>query len=92
MRSRWMGWKMPLCKWHIFWMAQWFYCHIVSYWEEMTSYGNYSQYLTLKFKWSGKCQLFSAVDGGIEMPKNSWISKKIQLKWKVLKHSTRPNQ
>ena len=41
--------------------------------------------LTLKSKLSGKFQRFSAIDGSSEMLKNSWISKKFQLKWKIKK-------
>ena len=39
--------------------------------------------LTLKSKLSGKFQRFSANDGSSEMLKNSWISKKFQLKSKI---------
>ena len=39
--------------------------------------------LTLKSKLPGKFQRFSAIDGSSEMLKNSWISKKFQLKWKI---------
>ena len=41
--------------------------------------------LTLKSKLSGRFQRFSAIDGSSEMLKNSWISKKFQLKWKIKK-------
>ena len=41
--------------------------------------------LTLKSKLSRKFQRFNAIDGSIEMLKNSWISKKFQLKWKIKK-------
>ena len=46
----------------------------------------------LKSKLSGKFQRFSAIDGSIEMLKNSWISKKIQLNEKLKYRSTRPKQ
>ena len=39
--------------------------------------------LTLKSKLPGKFQRFSAIDGSSEMLKNSWISKKFQLKRKI---------
>ena len=41
--------------------------------------------LTLKSELSGKFQRFAAIDGSSEMLKNSWICKKIQLKWKIKK-------
>ena len=41
--------------------------------------------LPLKSKLSGQFQRFNVIYGSIEMLKNSWISKKIQLKWKIKK-------
>ena len=44
--------------------------------------------LTWKSELSGKFQRFNAIDGSNaigEMLKNSWISKKNQLKWKIKK-------
>ena len=47
--------------------------------------------LTLDSKLSGKFERFSAIDGNIEMLKNGWIFKKLQLKWKIEKevHETK---
>ena len=50
-----------------------FYCHIVLYWDKLTS------------KLHGKFQRFNAIDGSIEMVKNGWISKMSELKWKIVK-------
>ena len=41
--------------------------------------------LTLDSKLSGKFERFNAIDGNIEMLKNGWIFKKLQLKWKIEK-------
>ena len=91
-----MGWKMPLCKWHTFWMAPclifFFFCHIVLYWEKVTSYEKFSCSLPFKSKLSAKFQLFNAIDRSMEMLKNSWIFQKFQLKWKIVKHFVRPKQ
>ena len=48
--------------------------------------------LPLKSKLSGKFQRFNVIDWSIEMLKNSWISQKFQLKWKLKYRSTRPKQ
>ena len=42
----------------------------------MTSHEKFNHNLTLKSKFSGKFQRFNAIDGSIEMMKNSWISEK----------------
>ena len=48
--------------------------------------------MPLKSKLSGNFQRLNAIDGSIEIPKNSRISKKFQLKWKVIRHFTRLKQ
>ena len=48
--------------------------------------------LPLKFKLSGKFQCFNAIDGTIEMLKNSWISKKVELNENLKNRSTAPKQ
>ena len=53
---------------------------------------NLAAMLHLKSKSSGKLQPFIAIDGSIEMLKNSSISMKFQLKWKIIKHFARPKQ
>ena len=47
---------------------------------------NLATVLPLKSKLSGELQRFSAVNGSMEMLINNWISKKIKLKWTILKH------
>ena len=48
--------------------------------------------LPLKFKLSGKFQYFNAINGSIEMLKNSWISKKFELNENLKNKSTTPKQ
>ena len=51
-----------------------FYCHIILFWEKSVFVRNLSTILPLKSKLCGKFQCFNAIDGSIEMLKNSWIS------------------
>ena len=49
----WIGWKMPLCKWHTFWMTPCFtifYCYIILYWEKVTSYEKLNHNLTFEVR------------------------------------------
>ena len=52
-----------------------FYCHIILYWEQVTSYEKFSHNLT--FEWSPNCvenfsvSMLLVVDGSIEILKNS---------------------
>ena len=92
---RWREWKMPLCKLHTFWMAAWLICcfivmffYIERKWLLMR---NIATILPLKSKFSGKFQCFSAIDGSIEMLKNSWISKNLNQNEKFQKIIWGPN-
>ena len=85
-----MGWKMSLCKWHTFCMASWLiYCLFVTLlyierkWLLMR---NLATAFPLKSKLSGKFQHFNAANGSMEMLINSWISRKLKLKWTILNH------
>ena len=49
---------------------------------------NSAAILPLNSNWSGKFQRFNATHGGIEMLKNNF--QKLQLKWKIVIHFTRP--
>ena len=76
MRKSWMGWKMPLCKWHTFWMARCLICYFISIlfyierkWLLMR---NFVRILSLKSKLSGNFQCFNAIDGNIEMLKTRY--------------------
>ena len=76
MRKSWMGWKMPLCKWHTFWVARCLICYFISIlfyierkWLLMR---NFVRILSLKFKLSGNFQCFNAIDGNIEMLKTRY--------------------
>ena len=96
MWQSWMRWKMPLCKWHTFWMAPCLICYFIvklfyieRKWLLMR---NLATILPLKSKLSGKFQRFNAVNGSIKMLKNAWIAKKFQLKWKIVNHFIRPKQ
>ena len=75
----WMGWNMPLCKWHTFWMVPCLICyffvilfHIERKWLWFLM-RNIATILLLKSKLSGKFQLFNTTDRSIEMQRNSWI-------------------
>ena len=74
-----MGWKMPLCNWHTFWMAPCLICYfivILFYIErKWLLLRNLARILPLKSKLSGKFQCFNAIDGGIKILKKSWIYK-----------------
>ena len=52
-----------------------FYCHIILYWEKVTSYDKFSHSVITFEIQIGKIQHFSAIKGSIEMLKNKWISK-----------------
>ena len=63
-------------------MAVWLICGfivVLLYTEK-----KYTTILTLKSKLSGKFQRFSAIDGSVEMLKNSWISNN-SIKMKIFK-------
>ena len=75
----WMGWNIYHCVSDIFWMVPCLICYLIVilfYIERMWHLvRNLATTLPLKSKLSGKFQRFNAVDGSIEMLKNSWISK-----------------
>ena len=78
MWQSWMGWKMPLSKWHTFWMNPCLICYFIAilfYIEKWLVMINLATILPLKFKLPGKPQRFNAIDGSIKIQKNSWISK-----------------
>ena len=69
------------------------YCHVILNWEKMTSYEKSTQNLPLKSQLSGEFQRFNnAIDGSIDMLKKSSVSKKFQLKWKIVKNFSRFKQ
>ena len=70
-----MGWKMPLCKRHTFWMTScliWLICHfivILFYIErKWLLMRNVAIIILLKSKSSGKFQRFNAIDEIIQSP------------------------
>ena len=67
--------KKPLRKWHTFWMASCLICYfivILFYIKRMwLLLRNLTTVSLLKSKFSGKFQRFNAIDGNIEMLKNS---------------------
>ena len=74
-----MEWQIPLCKWDTFSMASWLICFfivILLYTDrKWLLKRNASTMLPLKSELSGKIQRSNAIDGNIEMLKNSWVSK-----------------
>ena len=70
---------MPLSKWHNFWMALCLICYdivILFYIDRKWFFmRNLATILPLKSKLPGKSHRFNALNGGINMLKNSWISK-----------------
>ena len=48
-----------------------FYCHNILYWEKVASYEKFSHNLTIEVKILWKFERFDAIDGSIEMLKNS---------------------
>ena len=70
-----LRWKKPLRKWHTFWMASCLICYfivILFYIKRMwLLLRNLTTVSLLKSKFSGKFQRFNAIDGNIEMLKNS---------------------
>ena len=79
MWQSWMGWRMPIMRVTYFLNGPMFnflfYCHLILYWEKVTSCKKLATILPLKSKLSGKLHRFSAIDGSIEMLKNKSISK-----------------
>ena len=64
MWQSWMGWKMPLFKWHTFWMAPCLICFVVILFyiaRKWLLMGNLATILPLKSKFSAKFQRFNAI-------------------------------
>ena len=66
------------------------YCHLIYYERKWLLMTNLATILPLKPKLCWKFQRFNAIDGSIKMLINN--SQKFQLKWKIVKHFTRPKQ
>ena len=66
MWQSWVGWKMPLCKWHIFWMAPWmiYYFVVMLFYIERKWFlmRNLAIILPFKSKMSGQFLRFNAID------------------------------
>ena len=77
--KKWMRWKMPYCKCHTFWMPSWLIVILLSLEQSFLFYierkglfiRNLATILHLKSKLFGKFQRFNAINGSIEMQKNS---------------------
>ena len=71
MWQSWMGWKMPLCKWHTFWMSPYLTCYFIVILfcieKKLHLMRNLATILPLKSKLSAKFQRFNAIDGSIKM-------------------------
>ena len=94
-RQSWMRWKMPLCKWHTFWIAPCLTCYfqVILFYVERKCLlmRNLVTVLSLKSKLSGKFQRFNTIEEGLKC----WQIvefQKISIKWKIVKHFTRPKQ
>ena len=76
MWQSWMWWKMPLIKWHTFWMAPCLVCYfiVISFYIDRNwlLMRNLATILPLKSKLYGKFQCFNAINGNIEMLQNSY--------------------
>ena len=93
MWQSWMGWKMSLCKTPMTPCLICYFIVILFYIEtKWLLMRNLTTVLPLKSKLPAKFQRFNAIGGSIKMLKSSPISKKIQLKWKVVQHFTKPKQ
>ena len=68
-----------------------FYCHILLYWEKVTSYEKFSHNRPFEVQIVSKIQRFNAIDGNIEMLKNVEFPK-TPIKMKNWKLFTRPKQ
>ena len=69
-----------------------FYCHIILYWEKVTSYKKFSHNLTLKVQ---NClENFSVLMLQVELWKcwNKFNFQRFQLKWKIVKNFPTPKQ
>ena len=49
-----------------------FYCHIILYWQKLTSYEKFSHNLTLEVQIVWKISVFYTINGNIEMLQNSY--------------------
>ena len=95
MWQSWMRWKMPLCKWHTFWMAPCLICYFIvklfyieRKWLLMK---NLATILPLKSKLPGKFYRFNALSGSTKMLKNAWVNEN-QWKWNIENHFMGPKQ
>ena len=66
-----------------------FYCHIILYWEKVTFYEKFSHNLNLNITHISSFQCYKWKYQHSEKYLNF---KKIRLKWKIVKHFTRPKQ
>ena len=71
MGHSWLGWKMPLCKWHTLWMASWLICCFIML---VSSSEKFSFNISFEIQIE-KLQRLNVINQGIEMLKYSWISK-----------------
>ena len=69
-----------------------FYCHIILYWEKVTSYENFSHSLTLEVQIVLNISAFQCYWCKYWNTEKELNFKKFQLKWKIVKHFTRPEQ
>ena len=51
----WMMWKMPLCKWHTYWMAPCLICYFI---VKLFSYGGIQKYTDICFQSATRMQFF----------------------------------
>ena len=85
MWHRWIGWKMPLCKWNTFWINLLFYCHVILQWEKATSCERFIHSLTLEAQFAWKISAFQCYWWNYRNPEKQLNFKKLYLKWKIWK-------
>ena len=90
-----MGWKIPLCNWHTFWMPPCLICYFIAIFyieRKWLLMRNLARILSLKPKLSGNFQYFNVIDGSIKMLKKKLNLEELKLKWKIVKDFTRPKK
>ena len=69
-----------------------FYCHIILYWQKVTSHEKFSHNLTLEVQIVWKILAFQRYWWKSWNTEKQLNFERFQLKWKIVKHFTRPKQ
>ena len=95
MWQSWVGWKMPLCKWHIFWMAPcliFYFIVILFNIERKWLFEKFSHYLTFEVQIVWKISATQYYCWKYRNTEKQLNFEKFQLIWKIVKHLTRLKQ